>query len=63
MSEFIYVLTVIYFIFVVNEVEGDNITAFCRRVFAIDLSPIQKAYASLRERFLESINIKPPRFA
>jgi|GEM_PF-2126667 hypothetical protein len=63
MSEFIYVLTVIYFIFVVKEAEGENIAAFCLRVLPGIWSPIQKSYANLRDRFFSLINFKPTSFA
>lgn len=63
MSELIYVLTVIYFIFVVKEAEGENITAFCLRVLPGIWSPLQKTYANLHDRFFNLINIKPASFA
>ncbi len=63
MSEFIYVLTVIYFIFVVKEAEGENITAFCLRVLPGIWSPLQESYSNLRDRFFSLINFKPASFA
>ncbi len=63
MSEFIYVLTVIYFIFVVKEAEGENIAAFCLRVLPGIWSPLQKSYVNLRNRFFNLINSKSASFA
>ncbi|HBA66760.1 MAG: hypothetical protein CVV06_06785 [Gammaproteobacteria bacterium HGW-Gammaproteobacteria-10] len=63
MSEFIYVLTVIYFIFVVKEAEGENIAAFCLRVLPSIWPPLQESYANLRDRFFSLINFKPTSFA
>ncbi len=63
MSEFIYVLTVVYFIFVIKEAEGENIAAFCLRVLPSVWSPLQRSYANLRDRFFNLINSKPASFA
>ena len=59
MSELIYVLTVIYFVFVIESVEGDQIVAFMKRFLHIDLSQFRSAYTSLRDRFFNSMNLQP----
>jgi hypothetical protein len=38
MSEVIYVLTIIYAVYVIYVAEGDNIVAFIKDVFGLDLS-------------------------
>lgn len=58
MSEMIYVLTIIYVGFVVNEIEGDRIAAFMTDVLHIDLSHWQKTYTNLRSRLFQAVNIK-----
>ena len=58
MSEIIYILTVIYFGFVVNEVEGERIKAFIQDVLHVDLSRLHSAYTNLRDRLINSINTK-----
>jgi hypothetical protein len=58
MSETIYVLTVIYFAFVVEEAEGDSIVAFIKDVLHIDLSKSHNVYIGLRDKFYDLIRFK-----
>lgn len=62
MSETIYLLTVLYFIFVVEEAEGDQVAAFLKSVFKIDVNGVRSVYANLRgliAQSLGSINLRP----
>ena len=53
MSEIIYVLTVVYFFYVVEEVEGDNIATFINNVFKIDISRMRSFYINTRNHVLK----------
>ena len=50
MSKIIYILTVLFFAYVVDEVEGDRIVAFIKDVFKKDLSQWHKKYRNLRDK-------------
>ncbi len=63
MSETIYVLTVIYCIYVIDEVEGERILALIKDVLRIELSHLHKTYRNLRDSILNSIGFKTVSFA
>ena len=63
MSETIYVLTVIYCIYVIDEVEGERILAFIKDVLRIELSQLHKTYRNLRDSIINSIGFKKVSFA
>lgn len=63
MSETIYVLTVIYCIYVIDEVEGERILAFIKDVLRIELSQLHNTYRNLRDSILNSIGFKTVSFA
>ncbi len=58
MSEIIYVLTVIYFAYVLEEVEGERIVAFFKDVLNLDLSAFHKVYVDFRSRCSSFIRFK-----
>ena len=58
MSETIYVLTILYCAYVLDEVEGDRFVAFSKDVLHIDLSQVHKTYRNLRDSLLNSINFR-----
>lgn len=58
MSEIIYVLTVIYFVYVIEEVEGDRIVACVNDVLNIDLSRVRQVYINLRVSLFRLIRLK-----
>jgi hypothetical protein len=62
MSEIIYVLTVIYFVYVIEEVEGDRIVAFIKDVLRVDLTQLHKAYTNLRGSVFSLIRLKTVSF-
>lgn len=63
MSEIIYILTVIYFAYVLEEVEGDRLVILIKRVFHLDLSELHKAYTSFRGGLFSFIQLKTVSFA
>jgi hypothetical protein len=63
MSETIYVLTVLYFVFVVEKVEGNCIVAFINDVFGLDLSKWHNIYVGYRDSMLNAISFKALGFA
>lgn len=62
MSEIIYVSTVIYFAYVVDDVEGDRIVAFFKDVLKINFSKIHIIYRKLRDSLLNFISSKTASF-
>ncbi len=58
MSETIYVLTLLYCVYVVDEAEGDKIVKFGKDVLHIDATKTHKTYRSIRDGVLNSINSK-----
>ena len=63
MSEIIYVLTVIYCVYVIDEVQGEKIVVCIKDVLHIELSFLHKTYRSLRDSILNSIGFKRVSFA
>ena len=58
MYETIYVLTILYCAYVLDEVEGDRFVAFSKDVLHIDLSKVHKTYRNIRDSIFNSINSK-----
>jgi hypothetical protein len=63
MSETIYVLTVIYFAYVIEETEGECIVAFIKDVLHVDLSKLHNVYIGLRNKIGNLIRFKTMRVA
>ena len=58
MSETIYVLTILYCAYVLDEVEGDRLVASIKDVLHFDLSKVHKTYRNIRDSLFNSINSK-----
>lgn len=58
MSETIYVLTILYCVYVVDEAEGEKIVAFGKDVLHIDVTKAHKTYRNCRDSLLNSITSK-----
>lgn len=58
MSETVYLLTVLYFFFVVEKVEGKCIVAFINNAFDLDLTHWHNTYIKYRDSFLDALNFK-----
>jgi len=63
MSETIYVLTVIYFVYVVYVIEGERIGTLFKKILPVDFVLLQKTVTTLRDRFFNSFNFKSIHFA
>ena len=63
MSETIYVLTVIYFAYAIEEAEGECIVAFIKDVLHVDLSKLHNVYIGLRNKIGNLIRFKTMRVA
>ena len=63
MSEIIYVLTVIYCVYVIDEIQGEKIVACIKDVLNIELSLLHKMYRNLRNSIFNSIGLKRVNFA
>lgn len=56
MSKIIYIFTLLYTAYVIDEVEGDNIVGYLKETIQIDLSKLHRQYRSIRDNALKVIS-------
>ena len=63
MTESIYILTMLYAIYVVDDIEGAGYVVYLRDNFHINLVPIHQQYRNLRDGLIKAVtSVIPDKF-